>query len=171
MKNYEYFMNLPYRIEIQPIAANRGGGYEASIPELGKYSVCADGETMEEALINLQKVKQERITAYLDEGLPIPEPHEEQEEFSGKFVLRIPKYLHRDLALKSKQNNISLNQFVVSLLSGALQAETDRLALQELQLEIRYLGHRICDLKCHRQGDDLMTRQAAYVIDEEPKAP
>ena len=34
-----------------------------------------------------------------------------QREYSGKLMLRIPKDLHRDLAIAAKQNGVSLNQY------------------------------------------------------------
>jgi predicted HicB family RNase H-like nuclease len=36
---------------------------------------------------------------------------------SGKLLLRIPKSLHRRLAEKADRENVSLNQYIVSLLS------------------------------------------------------
>jgi antitoxin HicB len=39
------------------------------------------------------------------------------EKFSGKFVLRLPKSLHRKLARNAKKENVSLNQYAVLLLS------------------------------------------------------
>ena len=56
------------------------------------------------------------IQGSLDAGLLIPEPQPEQ-TYSGKFSLRLPKSLHRDLALIAKQEGISLNQYVNSVLS------------------------------------------------------
>ncbi len=141
MKDLEYFMALPYRIEIAPIPESKGGGYEASIPQLGKYAVRADGETIEEALQDLQAIKRERLAAYLEEGLCVPEPEPDEEEYSGKFLVRMPKSLHRDLSHRAKENNVSLNQFVTSLLSNGLATEAHRSALQELQQEIRFLRH------------------------------
>ncbi len=138
MKNLEYFMKLPYRIEIQPIPEKKGGGYEASIPQLGKSSVRADGETVEEALNGLQAVKQERLASYLEEGLLIPEPDPDEEDYSGKFVVRIPKSLHRELSQRAKQNNVSLNQFVIFLLSSGLGLETHRFAPRGLKQEMSW---------------------------------
>ncbi len=37
--------------------------------------------------------------------------------YSGKFSLRLPKSLHRDLAQLAKQDGSSLNQYVNSVLS------------------------------------------------------
>jgi len=120
MKNLEYYMALPYRIEIHPIPEDQGGGYEACIPELGRYAVVGDGETIEEALANLETVKKDRLSAYLEEGLVIPEPDPEEAAYSGRFLVRIPKYLHRELALNARKNGVSLNQFITALLSGCL---------------------------------------------------
>ena len=36
-----------------------------------------------------------------------------QKEYSGKLMLRIPKELHRDLAIAAKMNGVSLNQYAV----------------------------------------------------------
>ena len=117
--NLDYFMTLPYRIELQEISQDLGGGFSVCIPSLGRYAVHADGETVLEALEKLEEIKRDRLAAYLEAGVTIPEP-EKEENFSGKFVLRIPKYLHRELSIKARQNNVSLNQFVASLLSSGL---------------------------------------------------
>lgn len=121
-KNLEHFLTLPYRIELQPILAENGGGFVACIPLLGRYAVQADGETPDEALEKLEEIKRERLSAYLESGVSIPEP-EPEENFSGKFVLRIPRYLHRELAQGARKNSVSLNQFITSLLSRALEVD------------------------------------------------
>jgi hypothetical protein len=36
---------------------------------------------------------------------------------SGKFLLRLPRELHRDLALQAKEEGVSLNQLVALLLA------------------------------------------------------
>ena len=70
-----------------------------------------DGETVEEAYTNLQDAKREWIIDMLDRGLPINEPNMKH-HFSGRFVVRVPKTLHRLLAEESEREGISLNQFV-----------------------------------------------------------
>lgn len=120
-KDLNYYMSLPYIVELKPILVEDGGGFSASIPQLGGYSLLADGETIEEAVQNLEEIKKERFAEYIQAGVTIPEPEKEEEDYSGKFVVRIPKYLHRDLALTAKQNDVSLNQIVVSILARGVE--------------------------------------------------
>ncbi len=54
MKNLKYHLNLPYKIEIVPIPAKEGGGYVASLPEIGRFAVSGDGETRAEAVEDLE---------------------------------------------------------------------------------------------------------------------
>lgn len=42
---------------------------------------------------------------------PIPEPFGKG-SFSGRMVLRMPEYMHRQLALEALQQGISLNQLL-----------------------------------------------------------
>jgi|WetSurMetagenome_2_1015567.scaffolds.fasta_scaffold02398_12 antitoxin HicB len=145
-KDLRYYMNLPYTITIDVIPAEEGGGYSASIPQLGKFALTSDGETIEEAIHNLEKIKQDRFSDYLKKGLTIPEPQRDEEEYSGNFVARIPKYLHRELALRARSNGVSLNQFVVSLLSGGLEGERYTSALHRYEKEIGLLRSHVCAL-------------------------
>ena len=48
--------------------------------------------------------------------MPIPEP-DSIEDYSGQFKLRLPRSLHRQLALQSKREGVSMNQYCVFLLS------------------------------------------------------
>lgn len=76
MKNLDYYMSLPYEVVVETIPAHLGGGFKASIPILGRFAVYGDGDTVEEALADLSVVKQERLGAYISEGLDIPEPQQ-----------------------------------------------------------------------------------------------
>ena len=108
-KDFNYYMSLNYPVEISVIPEDEGGGYLASIPLLP--GCMTDGETVEEAYTNLQDAKREWIIDMLDRGLPINEPNMKP-RFSGRFVVRVPKTLHRLLAEESEREGISLNQFV-----------------------------------------------------------
>ena len=41
------------------------------------------------------------------------------EEHSGRLLLRLPKSLHRQLAESAKQDGVSINQYILMLLSHA----------------------------------------------------
>lgn len=112
MKTIDYYLNLPYKLEIVPDIDE--GGYAAKFPELpGCISV---GETLESAINNANDAKREWITAALEEGVTIPEPSS-YDDYSGQFKLRLPKSLHKLLADKSKEEGVSMNQYCVYLLS------------------------------------------------------
>ncbi len=51
-----------------------------------------------------------------EEGMSIPEPSYVS-GYSGKFVVRLPKSLHRDLAETAQQEGMSLNAYVSYLLA------------------------------------------------------
>ncbi len=146
-KDLNYFMALPYPVELEPIPMEEGGGFAASIPLIGRYAVHADGETVQEALENLEKIKKEQFTAYLSEGVTIPEPQPPEENYSGKFVLRIPKYLHRKLASLARENGVSLNHFITSLIPIGLQSLVHRALPEGLNLEQQRKQHSAHNVK------------------------
>ena len=112
MKTIEEYMSRPYRIEITPDVDE--GGYVISYPE--QRGCLSTGETIEEAIANGEDAKREWFIAALEDGYPIPDPSSE-ETYSGQFKLRIPKSLHRQLAMQSKKEGISMNQYCLYLLS------------------------------------------------------
>ena len=146
-KNIEYYMNLPYTIEVVPIPEDEGGGFTARLPEVGRLAITGDGETAEEAIDNLRKAQEERFQEYLSKGLDIPEPEAEKEEYSGRFVVRLPKILHRQLALEAKKNGISLNQYVIYLLSYNFQADKQRKKFESLLDEIKTMGDALWKIR------------------------
>ena len=74
-KTLDFYLNIPYPVEIVKIDPNEGGGISASIPMLGKYAFLGDGETVEEALANLEEIKTYLFQKYLRQGVPIPVYH------------------------------------------------------------------------------------------------
>ncbi len=116
-KTIEYYLSLPYRVEVYP--DEDGKGFAALVPDLPGCMTAAD--TREELWPMLEDAKRLWLEVALEDGIPIPEPKPlEEEEFSGKFVLRLPKTLHRQLARLSEEEGASLNALVVSLISQAM---------------------------------------------------
>ncbi|MCX7611714.1 MAG: type II toxin-antitoxin system HicB family antitoxin [Ignavibacterium sp.] len=120
-KDLNYYLELSYPIEIIKIPEDEGGGYSACIPFLGRNAFIADGESIEEAIQNLEIIKEDNFERMLEKGIPIPEPEvQKEEEYSGKFLARVPKELHRELARNANKNGISLNQFVQYIITKGL---------------------------------------------------
>jgi len=120
VKTVDYYMELPYRMEIIP--DNEEGGFVASFPDLpGCITV---GDTIEDVIQNIVDAKRAWLESELGIGATIPEP-EDLKEYSGQFKLRLPKSLHRQLAEHSKSEGVSMNQYCVYLLSmnSALRKE------------------------------------------------
>mgnify|MGYP002518649368 CR=1 FL=1 len=69
MKTIEYYMDLPYRLELVPDTEE--GGFVADTELRGCLS---SGETVEDALKNAQDCKREWLVAALEDGYEIPEP-------------------------------------------------------------------------------------------------
>ena len=58
----------------------------------------------------------EWLATAIEDGIAIQEP-DSIEDYSGQFKLRLPRSLHRQLALQSKREGVSMNQYCVFLLS------------------------------------------------------
>ncbi len=112
MKTIDEYMALPYTMELIPDTDE--GGFVVSFPAL--KGCLSAGETVEEAVRNAEDAKREWLLAAMESGMEIPEPGID-EEYSGQFKLRIPKSLHRQLALNAKKEGVSMNQYCVYLLS------------------------------------------------------
>ena len=113
-KNLAYYMNLIYKSEVTP--EEDGSGFNVEIPLL--KGCMAFGETVEDAYQSLTEVKQAWFEIALERGWEIPVPlTAEVKTYSGKFNVRLPRYLHRDLANFAEREGTSLNQLVVALLA------------------------------------------------------
>ena len=87
----------------------------------------ADGKTPDEAIANSREAMRLWMESRISSGLDIPEPSI-AEDYSGRILLRMPKYVHRRLAIQAQQEGSSLNQYIVSLLSyGCAQIRSNLL--------------------------------------------
>src|SRR5438105_15823735 len=116
----DYYLSLRYPAVIRELSPEEGGGYTATIPQLGSRTFVADGETAAEAIDALDALRRHLIPGLLADGVELPEPREEpeaMEQYSGNLVLRIPKSLHAQLAAAARQSGCSLNKYATQLLS------------------------------------------------------
>jgi antitoxin HicB len=90
------------------------GVWVASIPDLPGCN--SFGDTVTEAVENVQRTKDLWLEGQYKVSADIPEPTDEG-DFSGKFVLRIPRVLHRSLAYEATKQGVSLNHYATYLLA------------------------------------------------------
>src|SRR5664279_4322050 len=113
-KDLNYYLKLQYTIRLKK---NLDGTYFAEIEELP--GCITEGDTEEEVLIMLEDAKKAWLEVALERKISIQEPS--SDEFSGKFNVRLPKFLHRQLTYKAKQENVSLNSLITATLASSVK--------------------------------------------------
>jgi antitoxin HicB len=117
-----------YRISLR---FDPDGYWIAEHPELP--GCVADGETAEDALASLTTARELWIESRLASGLDVPSPAEET-QYSGRFVLRIPRSLHRDLAAEAEAEGVSLNSYISAILAGRSTRSSTRSSTDSLRV-------------------------------------
>ena len=100
------YLRLPYTIEVLRDDSDGQPGFVARVVELPGCITQADSFEELEGMIDA--AMRAWIEVALDDGQPIPEPRP-LESYSGKFMVRLPKSLHRQLA---DRDGVSLNALV-----------------------------------------------------------
>ena len=118
-------MSREYSIELFKRDDEGDQYWSAEVPDLP--GCAADGETPDEAVESLEEAKRLWIEARLSAGHNVPEPTNPH-GYSGRLLVRMPKSLHRRLAVQSRREGTSLNTYLVSLLSGR-SADDERVPL------------------------------------------
>jgi len=70
----------------------------------------------EAALKGIRKLVAEVVTDMADNGEQVPEPLATK-NFSGKFMVRVPPEVHRQLAMEAAEAHVSLNRLASAKLS------------------------------------------------------
>lgn len=104
------YMKLPYTILVQEINDESGHYFYGSVLELDGCQ--STGDTLEELYQSINEAMEGYLEVKLENHLPVPLP-ETAEKYSGKFVLRLPKSLHRRLAIEANKEGVSLNQLAL----------------------------------------------------------
>ncbi len=108
-----------YPFEVRPLSEDDGGGYLISFPD---FAECiSDGATVEEALENGRDALQATIATLKARKLPVPAPNSGGIA-SGKFIARVPKTVHAQLATRAKAEGVSLNTLVLTFIAQGLGA-------------------------------------------------
>lgn len=98
------YLDLPYTYTIGPEKDDDGNYFTIRVNELP--GCMSHGKTIEEAYKNIKDAMLGWISVCLESGNKVPTP----DGFSGKFSVRIPPTLHKELVIRANKEGVSLNQ-------------------------------------------------------------
>jgi predicted RNase H-like HicB family nuclease len=117
-----------FQYSIQLAWSDEDEGYIATIPEFPNLS--AFGENPEEAVKQAKQAANQMLEVLKEDHEELPAPRKAI-EYSGQTRLRLPKSLHRALALEAEREGVSLNTLIVSKLSGtSAESVSERLTAE-----------------------------------------
>jgi antitoxin HicB len=108
-RTVEEYLRLPYTIEVVRDEGVDYTGWFARVLELPGCMSQAD--SFDEVDEMIQDAMRAWIETALEKKIAIPEPRS-NEHYSGKFVIRVPRSLHKELVEAAERNGVSLNTFV-----------------------------------------------------------
>lgn len=111
-KPIESYLEANYPVTVY---RNPSGGYVAEVEDL--TGCITEGESLDEVFTNIENIRRTWIEIQYEDGVDIPLPRSDQ-EYSGKFVVRLPKGLHRRLVEQARREAVSLNQYVETSLAS-----------------------------------------------------
>lgn len=112
-ESLDFYLSLKYPITLYP-DPDPEVGYVVEIKDLP--GCMTQGVTIDEAMSNIEEARELWIEAVYEKGNDIPLPSTEN-QYSGRVLLRMPRYLHQQLVENAEREEVSFNQYVVSLLS------------------------------------------------------
>ena len=90
--------------------------FEARVKELPDLFEYAD--TYEEAYELALDAIETTAEEFDEKGRLMPAPWEPEDDYSGRVTIRMPKSLHRALAEGAEDEGVSLNQYMIAILSA-----------------------------------------------------
>ena len=127
-----------YSVAIQ--WSQEDSGYIATIPELSGLS--AFGASREEAMQELEIATEAYLEVLKENGYGLPHP-DTLNSYSGQTRTRLPKGLHASLSREAKREGISLNTYIVHLLSERhINYQVDK-KIERLDDNVKILGNQL----------------------------
>ena len=139
--------------------SDEDNSFVATIP--GIQALRALGATREEALSELFIAADAYFEALEAAGKPLPLP-EKAISYSGQLRLRMPRGLHAALSKEAEDENISLNTYIITLLS-------ERHIEKKLLNKIEALENLIETANSEKTSTFNNREQTAYKVEENEK--
>ncbi len=106
-----------YPFEVRPLSSEEGGGFLIWFPD---FAECiSDGESVDEAMENGRDALKATIAALKSKKMTVPAPNSGGVA-SGKFVARVPKTVHAQLATRTRAEGVSFNALVLTFIAQGL---------------------------------------------------
>lgn len=155
------YLELPYPITLveEPSVEHQRRIWFAKVDDLP--GCMSQGDTPDDAIAGVRDAMGAWIADALAEGEPVPTPRDET-RYSGRFLVRVPRTLHRDLVREAEREGTSLNQFVTNALSAAVGWRTAT-SFGASHEHVASAAYHIVSAK-----QPLMKGEAFRVVDVEP---
>ena len=96
----------------------------ASLKEISESSLYDYGKTQEEAISNLREQFGYMVKEFQFRSIELPSPQKSGErKFSGRLVVRMPKWLHRRITEFASEEELSINSYIVNRLTNNISTE------------------------------------------------
>jgi antitoxin HicB len=153
----DYYVSLKYPIKVSEMEE---GGYFIEVIDLP--GCMCDANTLDKIPAKVDEAKRDWIEGTLERGGQIPLP-EKDELYSGRFLVRTSRTLHRILAKRASQEGTSLNAYVNILLTmnseryrtaTLLSRFMKRMLIKTMKIEVPS-KYKYEDLESYGISDDL----------------
>lgn len=103
-----------YKFNAYPVETTDGIEWVVRFPDINNCG--GSGKTIELAIQDAYENLAFELEMLAEEGKPVP-TSKLNESYSGKLLIRMPRFLHEKLTTISEEEGVSINQFVVASLS------------------------------------------------------
>jgi predicted HicB family RNase H-like nuclease len=107
-----------YNISVRRTSTADGSVFVARVLELP--DVRGFGDSASEAYDRAVEAIETLHDSAEEDHEGFPSPIEPEEEYSGRVTLRMPKTLHRDVAIQAEREDVSINSYIVTAIARTL---------------------------------------------------
>ena len=108
-------MQEPFRYRVVVEWSDKDGAFVARVPAFA--GLAAHGATEEQAVREARQAALGMIEVLEEDGDPLPR-EDSVADYSGQIRLRLPRWLHEQLARRAQMDGVSLNQEMVAILAA-----------------------------------------------------